>query len=93
MTRDILLWSGILFQGAGLAALARLGAFRPGGLGKGSPAVPRARGLPLFLAGAGAVAVFAVMERHFLLVAAETVAAFLVCMGVRGGRRGSGDGR
>ena len=94
MTRELLLWPGILFQGAGLAALARLGAFRPGAKGgTGSSPFLRACGLPLFLAGAGAMAVFAVMERHFLLVIAEAAAAILVCMGVWGGKHGSGDSR
>ena len=91
MSLELLPWLGLASQIAGALIL-----FFSGGLGLGTREYqPRgtAAGLAFFCAGCVSLAVFAVSERHILLVGAQLLAAVLVSLGVarkvKGRRKGS----
>lgn len=77
MPRDLLLWVGVAALGVGLAAIVHRRA--PGG----------SLGGAVFCAGSAALAAFAVMERHFLLLAAVAFAGVPAWTAWKGGRRNS----
>ena len=80
MSFDLLPWLGLAAQIAGAVFLAFSGGF---GLGT-RRYDPRgtAIGLAFFCAGCVSMALYAVFERHFLLTAAQLVAAVLIGLGV-----------
>ena len=77
----LLLWLGLAIQGAGVACLAFSGGFGFG-LREPSPRELALGGLTLFCLGCIFFAVYAVLERHFLMTAAQLIAALLISFGV-----------